>query len=135
MRQRSERSRSGGRGDLGGRRKPKNQMMALENELRRSAMRLLNASKDPISTNELAEELGVKPNSMGYQMSVLADYRLAERIPGKPDHGAVASYWSSMAKNDGRVNTRLRATADPDSVKLNKRKDEARDREPTHSPT
>jgi predicted ArsR family transcriptional regulator len=101
-----------------GRRRPKMQMLTLEAEIRRSVIRLLNASDKPVSTVELAEELGCDHKTMSYQLGVLAEYRLITQHPGQATAGSMLFFWSSASKSDANVMARLdlEASGDADEV-------------------
>jgi DNA-binding HxlR family transcriptional regulator len=98
------------------------QMWTLEAEVRRSIMRVLNASEEPVSTVELAEELGCTRKTMVYQLGVLAEYRLVTKLPGKSEGGTQTFSWLSTAKTDHNVTGRLEAMADGDALELKTRK-------------
>lgn len=124
----SQRAQNEGSG--GTRRRAKRRVMVLGCEVRRSALRLLNGSQHPVSTIDLAEELGCSQQTMSYQLSVLSDHRLISR-DGKPNGGSITYSWSSTSKTDRKILDVLDGHADEDAAELKARKE--RKREPTRA--
>ena len=113
--------------DDAGQRRPKKQLMVLEAEVRRSVMRVLNASETPVSTLELADELGCDRQTMIYQLSVLADYRLVTRYPREVSGATTSFSWSSASQHNAGVMARLEGKAVSDAIELKARKQHRRD--------
>lgn len=97
--------------------------LTLGSPVRRSIVRLLNGSANPVSTEDLAAELMIPVEQLGPQLHVLREYSLLElRIDRGSDETALSSLWASAVRNDPVLCRGLEELADTDAELMEARR-------------
>lgn len=109
-------------GDHEGRRRPSKRMpLTLGHPLRRGAVRILNGSSEPVTTDALAQQLCCEPKTMSYHLRVLSEHGAIESTVKPVGRGSLSFSWSSRVKNNPTTNAKLTATSAEDKQFLAER--------------
>lgn len=97
--------------------------MTLKSPVRRSVIRLLNGSPNPLSLEDLAAELLVPLDEIGPQLHVLNEYGLVERRTDRGQSETVlSSSWISAVPDHADLRRGLERMADDDAELLEARR-------------
>lgn len=88
---------------------------ALNHELRRRILRLLNELDDPISPVQLARQLNKSLSNVSYHVAVLKRLGAVTEVGHQPVRGAIEHFYVSAVRKNEKVLAMLEATKEEDA--------------------
>jgi DNA-binding transcriptional ArsR family regulator len=90
---------------------------AIDHPLRRRILRLLNEQEEPLSSMQMAEELGISLSITAYHVRILHELRAIVRAGKRQVRGALQRFYRSKVKADPPIETLLEETREVDEGK------------------
>lgn len=90
---------------------------AIDHPLRRRMLRLLNEREEPLSSMQMAEELGFSLSVTAYHVRILHELRAVARAGKRQVRGALQRFYRSKVKADPPIETLLEETREVDDGK------------------
>lgn len=90
---------------------------AIDHPLRRRMLRLLNEREEPLSSMQMAEELGISLSITAYHVRILHELRAVVRAGKRQVRGALQRFYKSKVEADPPIETLLEETREVDEGK------------------
>lgn len=90
---------------------------AIDHPLRRRMLRLLNEREEPLSSMQMADELGISLSITAYHVRILHELRAVVRAGKRQVRGALQRFYKSKVKADPPIETLLEETREVDEGK------------------